>query len=114
MKKTMIPLILAGVFFCAPRSYGADATEVYQQNCSKCHGADGKGQTTVGRKLKVPDFTDAGWKSQTSDAKIKEAIENGVKDKSGKELMIPYKEKLTPGEIDSLISYVQKFGISNP
>lgn len=109
MKKTVIGIFL-GFLLISPNLVSAvEVQEVYQQNCLKCHGADGKGQTTIGKKFKIKDWTDPGWKSQTSDAKIKENIENGVKDQAGKELMRAYKGKLSPEEINELLQYIQKF-----
>jgi mono/diheme cytochrome c family protein len=109
MRKTSW-LFFLGVFLLFPvGGRASDVKEVYQQNCTKCHGADGKGQTTVGKKFKVPDFTDSAWQAKTSVSKIKEVIENGVKDKAGKELMKPYKDNLSPEEVNDLVQYVQKF-----
>src|SRR5947207_12271914 len=34
---------------------------LYKQKCSKCHGADGSGETSLGRIFGTPDFTDPGW-----------------------------------------------------
>jgi mono/diheme cytochrome c family protein len=40
----------------------AVSTEVlYKQKCSKCHGADGSGKTSLGRIFNAPDFTDGVW-----------------------------------------------------
>lgn len=89
-----------------------DAATIYQQNCAKCHGIDGKGQTTVGKKLHVPDMTLPDWQAKYSAVKIRETIENGVQDKTGRDIMKAYKEKLSPEEIDALVPYVQKFGLT--
>jgi len=37
----------------------ADAKALYEKDCAKCHGADGKGQTKMGQKLNVKEYTDA-------------------------------------------------------
>ena len=37
----------------------ADAKATYEASCAKCHGAEGKGDTKIGQKLGVKDFTDA-------------------------------------------------------
>lgn len=113
MNKISNFLLGTALAFYPISAFTADITGVYQQNCVKCHGADGKGQTTVGKKFKVPDFTDSAWKSKTSDSKIKESIKNGVKDPGGKELMKAYKEKLSSEEIDEMAQYVRNFGSDN-
>ena len=39
--------------------WAADAKSNWDDNCAKCHGADGKGDTKMGHKLDIKDFTDA-------------------------------------------------------
>ncbi|MBM3853789.1 MAG: cytochrome c, partial [Verrucomicrobia bacterium] len=38
--------------------YAADVAGNWNEHCSKCHGADGKGQTKMGKKLGLRDLTD--------------------------------------------------------
>ena len=54
-------LVLAAVFgFAAVLNVSAaDAKANWDSICAKCHGADGKGDTKIGQKLGVKDFTDA-------------------------------------------------------
>jgi mono/diheme cytochrome c family protein len=44
-----------------PASAGAVASTeaLYKQKCSKCHAADGSGDTSMGRIFNAPDFADA-------------------------------------------------------
>src|SRR4051812_45784460 len=37
----------------------ADAKENWEKTCAKCHGPDGKGQTKMGQKMGIKDYTDA-------------------------------------------------------
>ncbi len=97
------PLVLGAVIFAAP------VAENWENHCTKCHGADGKGQTKAGKKLNVKDYTAAKVQSEMKDADMKAAIADGVKDKSGKEKMKAYKEELSAKEIDELVAYVRKF-----
>ena len=114
MKKLVLWFLAMILCLSAKVGMTSEVKEVYQQNCAKCHGVDGKGQTTVGKKFKISDFTDAGWQAKNPPSKIKEVIEKGVKDKVGKELMVAYKNKLSPEEVLSLVQYIQKFANSNP
>jgi len=57
MKK---PILLAVAVFITAMTSGraADAKENWEKNCLKCHGADGKGDTKLGKKAGVKDLTD--------------------------------------------------------
>ncbi len=56
----------------------ADGAAIYAKECAKCHGADGKGATTMGKKLKCKDLTVEAAK--LGEAKIVAAITDGVKE----------------------------------
>ena len=55
--KHEINLILAGFALVAGAALvlAAPVAENWENHCAKCHGADGKGQTKVGKKLGVLD-----------------------------------------------------------
>ena len=46
----------------------ADAAANWDKNCKACHGADGKGETPMGKKLALKDFTDAKYQATFTDA----------------------------------------------
>src|SRR5258708_30807574 len=52
---------------------------LYKQKCSKCHGADGSGETSMGRIFNAPDFTDRGWWTKHSSAELVGVITRGKK-----------------------------------
>jgi mono/diheme cytochrome c family protein len=83
----------------------ADAARTWKAKCASCHGEDGKGKTKQGEKMKIGDLTAA----TASDAKLKEAIEKGVKEeKDGvKKEMEGYAGKLKPEQIDELVVYIK-------
>ena len=55
-------------------SFGADAAATWASKCASCHGKDGSGNTAMGKKLGVKDYT----KDQSfSDAEATAAIKNG-------------------------------------
>jgi mono/diheme cytochrome c family protein len=87
------------------RAQDPKAARNWKAKCASCHGADGKGKTDQGQKMKLADLTSPAWQKATSDAKIKDAIENGVK-KDGAE-MEGYKDKLDAASIDALVAYVR-------
>ena len=86
----------------------ADAKELWEKNCASCHGKDGKGDTKMGKKAGVKDYTDAKFQADYDEEKGAKAIKEGVKI-DGKEAMKPYAEKLTADEIKSLAAYVKTF-----
>ena len=80
------------------------AAEVWTAKCKSCHGGDGKAQTKIGEKEKVPDMSTADWQKGHSDADIKKIISEGS---SKNTKMKAYKDKLTPEQIDALVAYVR-------
>lgn len=77
-----------------------DAKSIFEGKCKSCHGADGKGDTTIGKKVNIPSLSG----TSLSKAKIVSTIENGVPDTK----MKAYKDKLSKDEINALADYVKK------
>jgi mono/diheme cytochrome c family protein len=77
---------------------------LYKQKCSKCHGADGSGDTSLGRLSNAPDFTDGGWW-----AKHPNTAERINAITRGKKSMPAFGKKLTKAQIAGLAAYVQRF-----
>lgn len=77
------------------------ANEFYAENCARCHGADGRGETEYAKTHKLPNIAHAKWQKRHNDKKIRKAIANGG---GG---MPAYKDKLTADEIDALVAHVR-------
>jgi cytochrome c6 len=109
--KHEIKLIIAGAVLAAGAAIAlaAPVAENWENHCAKCHGADGKGQTKVGKKLQAKDYTLAADQAKFTDAEAITATADGVKDKAGKERMKGYKDELSAQEIKDLVTYVRKF-----
>ncbi len=103
----LLPLALA-LFGLGLVAQAAPSVENWENHCAKCHGADGKGATKVGKKLKLRDYTDAAVQAKMTDEEIIKAITDGVFE-GEKEKMKAYKEELTAAEIAELLAYVRKF-----
>lgn len=86
----------------------ADVKENWEKNCQKCHGADGKGNTKMGRQSGVKDYTDPKVQEELKDENAIKVIKEGIVEK-GKKKMDPYKDKLTDEEIKALIAYIRAF-----
>ena len=89
-------------------AYGADAAANWENQCAKCHGADGKGDTKMGKKLEIADLTDAKVQAKYTDADVIKSVKEGIKDKEGKLAMKPI-EGLSDDEIKALIPVVRAF-----
>lgn len=85
-----------------------DGKEIWGKSCAKCHGEDGKGQTKMGQKLSVKDFTDAKVQGDLKDEAALKAIKEGVKDKEGKTLM-KAPEGVTDDDAKALVQVVRGF-----
>ena len=108
MKKTNRPLLLGLALLAAGAisAQAADAKETWGKMCAKCHGPDGKGQTKMGQKLNIKDFTDPKMQAAFTDEEATKAIKEGMKDKEGRMLM-KAQEGLSDDEIKALVAYVR-------
>jgi mono/diheme cytochrome c family protein len=104
MKRT-ISLFLAFILASAGAAYAADAAALWNQHCASCHGKDGSGKTTMGKKLAVKDYTTAAGQS-FSDAEAEKAIKEGVKE-GGKDKMKAYGDKLSDADVKALVAYTR-------
>jgi mono/diheme cytochrome c family protein len=86
----------------------ADASANWNQHCAACHGKDGSGSTTMGKKLNIKDYRDAKVQSSFSDAEAERAIKEGVKT-GGKETMKAFGSKLSDADIKALVAHVRAF-----
>ncbi len=95
--KLTTSVILAMIIASSGAAFGADAGALWAQNCASCHGKDGSGNTTMGKKLGVKDYSkDQGF----SDAEAANVIKNG----KGK--MKAYKQ-LSDADVKALVAYVR-------
>jgi mono/diheme cytochrome c family protein len=78
---------------------GGGAAALYTKHCAKCHLEDGKGLES----LSPPNFTDAKWQS----AKTNAALAKGIRDGQG--AMPPFKDVLTPAQINALVKHIRGF-----
>src|SRR5437762_6029953 len=107
MKST---ILLAVAFFIAAMTSlrAAEVKQNWEKNCQKCHGADGKGNTKMGRQSGVKDYTDPKVQEELKDDNAVKIIKEGIVEK-GKKRMEPYKDKLTDEEIKALINFIRAF-----
>src|SRR6266498_3351721 len=85
-----------------------DIKPVYEKECVKCHGPDGKGETKMGKKLNVKDYTDAKVQAEMKEDQAFKSIKEGIKSKDDKTLMKPA-EGLSDDQIKALIAHMRTF-----
>jgi cytochrome c6 len=101
--KTMVraSLMLLAIALFSTWTFAADtAADVFKAKCATCHGADGKGDTAMGKSMKVKDLGGADVQAM-SDADLNGAITKGKKPMPG------YEGKLTAEQINDLVKYVR-------
>jgi cytochrome c oxidase subunit 2 len=72
-------------------------SQLYVSNCARCHGADGKGNTQLGREMDIPDLTTG----NISTKRMTQIISKGDGD------MPAFGKKLKAKQIASLVRYVK-------
>ena len=77
--------------------------DLYKSKCAACHGADGSGNTAVGKSMKIRDFHSPDVQKQT-DAQLTEIIT------AGKGAMPSYKGKLTDDQIKQMVAHIRDLG----
>jgi cytochrome c6 len=79
----------------------ADSGEaLYKSKCAACHGADGKGETAMGKANKLRDLGSADVQKQ-SDDELAAIVSNG----KGK--MPAYGKSLKPDQVKDLVAYLR-------
>ena len=106
--KKIVTLTIAMIIGMAVTARAADAKAIFEKDCAKCHGTDGKGDTKMGKKNGVKDYTDAKVQAEMKDDTAIKSIKEGVKDKDGKVLMKPA-ENLSDDEVKALVAYMRTF-----
>ena len=96
MTKTVMGSLLLAV--ALPMAAFADGAATFKTKCAPCHGADGSGQTPVGKNLKVRDLRSAEVQKLT-DAEITKVLTDG----KGK---MPA-SKLAPADIKAVVGFIR-------
>jgi mono/diheme cytochrome c family protein len=76
-----------------------DAADIYKTKCMVCHAEDGNSV------IPNASFADGVWRHGSTIKEVVNTITNGVPQTA----MMPFKEQLTPAEIQAMARYVRKF-----
>jgi len=106
MKINITSLIAVSMLATAGIASAADGKALFETNCAKCHGAEGKGDTKMGMKAGCKDFTDAKYQAGLTDDKMADAIKNGIKE-GDKTKMKSFGDTLSADDIKALVAYVR-------
>jgi cytochrome c553 len=85
----------------------ADAKAIWDKDCAKCHGAEGKGDAKMGQKLGVKDYSDAKVQAEMKDADMIKAIKEGVKEKDSDKTKMKAFPDLTDDENKALVAHIR-------
>lgn len=101
----MKPNLRIFVLFCLAASISApafaqNAADIYKAKCLMCHGADGLGDTPVGKAFKIVSFKDPSV-VKSSNADLTAIIKNG------KNKMPANKGTLSDAQIGALVVYIR-------
>lgn len=101
--KTLFPITAAAFLAMGLNANAADGAAIYIKECAKCHGADGKGDTKMGKKLSIKDLTVE--LAKLSDEQIAKSITEGVME-GAKQRMKPVKT-VAAADVDAVVKYVR-------
>ncbi|HXG94647.1 MAG TPA: cytochrome c [Blastocatellia bacterium] len=108
-KLTLIALVISFAAMMATTSSKAsvsparDGAATFKAKCAMCHGADGSGDTAMGKKFGIRDLRSAEVQAQ-SDAQLATIISKG----KGK--MPAYENSLGADAINELVAFIRKLG----
>jgi mono/diheme cytochrome c family protein len=85
------------------RKGAAKIENLYLLHCARCHGADGRGETTLGKLYSIPNLTEAALHARFSDKELSAIINSGQGGMPG------FKKYLSKAEIIALVAYVRRF-----
>ncbi len=100
MKLITVTVVLLLLVLALPLA-AADAKAVFASKCTPCHGADGTGNTPMGKKIGAKSLGSAEVQKK-SDADLNKVITGG----SGK---MPSFKQLPPEQIAGLVKFIRGF-----
>lgn len=78
----------------------ANVEQVFRDKCSACHGRDGSGQTSIGKRDKIPGLTSLSVQNR-NDSQLQDIVSNGAGRMPG------YKKSFNPTQVSQFVSYIR-------
>jgi mono/diheme cytochrome c family protein len=100
LRGAMFTILVTSLALWSTAATADDAAGLYKAKCAACHGADGKGETAMGKKFGLKDLASPDVQKM-SDADLTTMIADG------KEKMPSYKKSLKPEQIKDLVGYIR-------
>ena len=95
-----VVFLFAVCFVLVVPSRAQDAATLFKTKCAACHGADGKGETPMGKANKLRDLSSADVQKQSDD-------ELATIITAGKGKMPAYGKSLKPEQVKELVAYIR-------
>ncbi len=105
MRKELRYILPLVGLFTVPLLGQAGGEELYMKHCKKCHGEAGSGDTVMGKKFSIRDYTSAEGQAALTDEAIATAIKDGLVNEEGKKVMMPFGNKLSDEEVTEIVAY---------
>jgi cytochrome c6 len=102
MKRAVWLLIVGMASAVVGSAFAADGAATYKAKCAMCHGADGTGNTPMGKKWGIKDLASPDIQSK-SDATLIDLTTNGINK------MPAFKGKLSEAQISDVVKYLRTF-----
>lgn len=101
----MLTILAVGLALWSTPAAADDAAATFKAKCAMCHGADGKGDTPVGKKMGIRDLTSPDVQKMSDDELT--AITT-----KGKNKMPAYENKLSAAQIKDIVAYIRQLAKS--
>ncbi len=99
IKRTVLVLTASSFLFAAP-AFAQSGASLFKSRCAACHGADGKGDTAIGKSMHMRSLASPEVQKM-SDKELTTIIANG------KGAMPSYKDKLSGTQIKDLVGQIR-------
>ncbi len=107
MPRRIVRLAALCLLAAGPAAAEPDGAALYQAKCASCHGADGRGDTPVGKALKIKSLLAPRWAAEDAPAAIAKAVREGVPG------MPPMASKLSAAEIEAVAKTAHQLAASS-